>query len=195
MGSILSCVTLSAEPALRTDLPDNVTYLNHVSIFSDSEGLHAQRLASLEAISTPNWVWCDVDDPWRWPALNEATSLVLHGDETVVENYGSIVNMVKGVDWNAEKHLSSPRLLHKAICPTAATHALLDILPRGNYWTEHMLYWLLAAHCGSVYLPKVVTEWNCNKHGMNTKVGAAMRNSTLWLMKNRQSVLEQLRSI
>lgn len=197
MDSILSCVTLSAAPHTRADVPSGVTYVNHVSRFASVAELHEQRVLSINAVNTPNWVWCDDDDPWLWPALPAPSMRVLHGDEVVLDQCSGDTVTRAGRTWDAEMHLHTPLLMHKAVCPTAASKIVAGLLPMGNYWTDHMLYYLLAAWQGATYLPKIVTQWvrrGAGLHRFEDGLGVS-RNTVLWLMQNRTSVLAQLNTI
>lgn len=192
MDRILTCVTLSAVPTLRSDLPEEVVYKNAVSLITSSAELHSKRLNSLKELTTPNWVWCDDDDPWKWPKLTLAQTKVLHGDELVNERGVNIQTTEVGRDWTAEDHLCRPKMMHKAICPAAATLRLLPLLPEGEFYTEHLVYYLLAAHCGTTYKSEIVTQWNCARFGMHQKVTQAIHNTVVWLMQNQARVLGEL---
>lgn len=190
----LSCVTLSPRPESRGDLPPEVSYINHVSTFNNSAELHRQRLASLEAIQTPYWVWCDNDDGWRWPNDISLDNRVTYGYELKREVLGTINSVVEPSPWSANLHMAQPRMMHKAICSTRETKLLLPLLPQGEYYTEHMVYWILANACGTRYLPQVTTEWNVKTSGMHVLAERSIVNTCIWLLTNRYKILKEFAS-
>jgi hypothetical protein len=189
MAGLYSAVILSKEPITSNILlPKDTQVLNYVSTFENAEGLHKSRLASLEDIATPYFFWLDVDDPVPEKLVAPTKGLV-YGDYLANTCQGQI--LVKEVygDWVADFHKVKPLFIHKAICSTAKARAIAKLLPRGEYWTEWLLYYFLALKFGATYDPELKFIWNKQQSGMHGLVHKATQNSLLWILQNEKRIL------
>jgi hypothetical protein len=192
MAGLLTCVTLSAKPHTREDLPEGVEYYNHVSTITNMAELHRERLASLAGVKTPLFVWVDDDDPFVWNVPQSNFAGLQHGDEVVYTNNNQMSELMAYGAWDAETHLGTPLLIHKAICNTQQALRVASKLPQGDHYTEHLLYYLLAAWRGAENLSCVTTHWYKRQAGFHGVADQAQKNTVLWLMQNRNRVLGEL---
>lgn len=188
MTKIFTCVTLSKEP-IELKVPDNCLYVNQVQTFTNRQSLHTARLKSIRNVTTPYFFICDSDDPMP-EELIIPDKAIIYGDNYIVED--GIVRIVKTGEWNSDKHIRYPQLIHKPICNTAIAKKVVEILPEGNYYTDQILYYCLALIGGFTYNDKLVLKWNKHKTGYHTYQREGMMNSINWLLVN-QKRLELIR--
>ena len=182
----VSVVVLSRQP-VHIEAPWPV-----VSVVSDFGGrvdaLHAARLASLERVQTPYFCWVDDDDPLP-DALPVPASGLMYGVE---HRYaaGQLMRRVEPHAWSRSAHLASPTLIHKAVCATAPARELAARLPRGEYYTELLLYYGLAKHHGWEIDRRFAYHYNLSADGMSSRVSAAIgRSLALILALEKRGVL------
>lgn len=178
----ITCITLSSK-AMQRDIFSNMVYYNHVREFSDVVSLHNERLESIRSVKTPYFFYCDYDDPIPYIDI-ELNKAIIYGDN--IYKQFDVERIIKAKEWSINIHLSSPYLIHKAICNTELSNDLIDVLPRGEYWTELLLYFSLAKIGGYEYNNKLKIIWNKNPYGMHSNVRQAVMNSTLWLLNNER---------
>lgn len=193
MDSFLTCVTLSSLPTLRSDLPAGVALVHHESRFSDSAGLHAARLAALSKVETECFIFVDDDDPFVTPIMR--TEGIVYGAERITTDHGQISRIEPVQPWSIDMHKAYPFLIHRAVCNTKAAKSVCKLLPSGEYWTEHLLYFFLAAWKQPTEVEEVIYEWIPRPFGCNTKSYQAMKNSQMFILKNEQLILNTLRAL
>lgn len=177
---MFTCVTLSNKE-LHRDTPSNVVYYNHVREFSDTISLHTERLNAISKVKTPYFFFCDYDDPLP-EFIIKPNKAVLYGDNYF--NEFGVERIFNSKEWSREYHLQNPYAIHKAICNTNLSRKLSLILPRGEYWTEILLYYSLALIGGFEYNKELKMIWNKKNNGFHTKVNTNIANSVLWLLNN-----------
>jgi hypothetical protein len=193
MDSLLTLVVLSALPIPTPSLHIGCTWLNHVSTFHDAAGLHSARLQALGRVTTPAFIFVDDSDKFLGqPSLPAGLHL---GDEIIDSPSTSQLQVVSAAPYDAQSHISSPTLVHRAICNTAAAKKVAEYLPIGDYYTEWLLYYFIAAWRGAVLQPGSLYLWKKELGGMHTKVQQAIMNTQLWLMQNHKRVLKALQAI
>jgi hypothetical protein len=179
---MFTCITLSSEEMQR-NTPPNVVYYNHVRKFSDVCSLHNERLESIKNCKTEYFFFCDYDDPIP-DTLIAPKRAIVYGDNHYIEY--DVERFDKSSNWTELEHMTNPYLIHKAICNTEQTLKILSVIPRGEYWTELLLYYCLALSGSYEYNNNLKMIWNKKQTGMHKSVGKAINNSVLWLMNNQK---------
>jgi hypothetical protein len=166
----------------------------HISIFSGLEGLHQARIDSFEKVNTPYCMWVDDDDELpagslelfhRLIALMQARSYAIGYTDSIVRTDGKPDQLDAPGPHKLVKHYTSSNYLHKAVV-MRTTDALKQAraLPKGLYWTESMIYSVLARD-GAAYIPEVGYVWNKKEVGMHrhAQMGVAQRAALDWYLK------------
>lgn len=162
----VTAIVLSAQPD-ALEIP-GVSVLRSVGARSTAAQLHAARLDALEEVSTKWCFFLDDDDALPGDYLQVlAQCMAQAGARGVPMAYTDELVFEQGrepyrrcwYDYDRDRHRTSPMGLHHLVLMD--THRAREVarsLPRGNYWTEHMLYWALGAE-GAVYVPRVGYHW------------------------------------
>lgn len=192
---MFTAIVLSANP-VTLQLP-GVVVLPHVRTLRSMEQLHTARLDALARAQTRYCFFLDDDD-----ALPPDYALVLaecakqmaerrvplaYTDE-ILREAGQADVRRSWYDYDHDMHATAPMGIHHlAVMDTQRAQELARTLPRGNYWTEHMLYWALGAQ-GAVYVPLVGYIWNRNPNGFsrNPRALTAQAYTNRWIAQQRQ---------
>lgn len=185
MKNLFTCVTLSSTPIGRK-MPEGVLHLNHVSVFSEANELHKQRMLSIEEVQTPYFYFCDDTDD-QPNILIEPQKAIVYGDNHYKQY--SQPGVTKNGPWSAERHITRPDFIHKAICNTDLAQKICTLLPQGEYYTEALLYYTLALVGGWEYRSDLILNWNKRSEGMHNKVRKSKMNSMAWLNTNENMLL------
>lgn len=175
----LTVLTLAATPIDPWN--GNFTHVQHISSFDDAAGLHNARLDSIGRVETPYFSWVDADDPLPTFPDHVSAAVVYGPHERYV--HGGILTTDQPRSWARNTHLCSPLLIHKAVCSTAAVRDVLPRVPRGEYYTELVLYFLLAHLHSWEISPGFVARWESAAGAMHTKVRRAIGNSLQFLLR------------
>lgn len=169
-----TAIVLSAQP-VRIELP-GVQVLARVQVLKTPADLHAARLDALGAVSTPWCFFLDDDDELPLDYLDVLEECVSRADakgaamaytDEIQRETGRADVRRSWYDYDREKHRAGPMGLHHLVLMrTDAAQVVAARLPRGTYWTEHMLYWALGAG-GAVYVPRVGYVWNRGATGFS----------------------------
>jgi hypothetical protein len=181
---MFTCITLSSKEMQR-NTPSDVVYYNHVREFSDTASLHSERLNAITKVQTPYFFFCDYDDPIP-EILIKPNKGILYGDNYLKQN--NVEKVYKSSCWQNDKHLSNPYLIHKAICNTELSKKIAMILPKGEHWTEVLLYYSLALIGGYEYIPEFKIIWNKKNTGFHTSIAKNVANSVTWLLNNQRMI-------
>jgi hypothetical protein len=190
MDSVLTLVVLSRQSTGPCFMHEGCVLLNHISHFDNAQGLHAARMAALQQVATPAFIFVDDTDSFLGP-VSVPKGLCL-GDEWV-DFIDAPPLLAPQKHYNTERHFTSPTFIHRAICNTQAAKQVAAHLPQGEYYTEWLLYYFIAAWRGVVHPPGALYQWRKESGGMHTQVHQAMMNTQLWLMQNHKRVLAALR--
>jgi hypothetical protein len=171
---MFSAIVLSAH-AVTLQLP-GCTVLPRVQRLQSVAQLHGARLDALAHVRTPYCFFLDDDD--ALPAdyqdvLGEcvkrmrAKKVPMAYTDEILREPGKADVHRSWYDYDAEQHAISPMAIHHlVVMDSKVVRDLAADLPRGDYWTEHMLYWALAQK-GAVYVPRVGYIWNRNPSGFS----------------------------
>lgn len=191
MKYVLSCVTLSKEPKTWDHIVNDCHYYNHVSTITSLEELHSQRLKSLENIITPYFFFQDSDDPM--PDVVTLPSQGIAYGNLVIDNLDlGKKTVLNNQNWNAQWHLANPYAIRKAYCNTQHAKLICKHLPKGEYWTELLLYYFLAKLFGSTYDPIIEIIWRKQTIGFHTQAQVSVINSVMWIMNNEKFICQNI---
>lgn len=191
--SPFTAIVLSARP-VTLDIP-GVTVLPWVSTLRTPAELHSARLDALAQVKTP---WCFyLDDDDELPAdhldvLTAARDLALDRDVALVYTDEQVNDGIRShvrtcMEYDRDRHAGLPMLMHHLVLMrTDSATALAARLPRGDYWTEHMLYFALAREGGAKHLPRVGYVWNRSQAGFS-RMPQMMRAGVRSLMWCREA--------
>jgi len=177
-----TCLTLSKKPFQRELLPD-CAYINQVQTFTSKYTLHKARLDSIKKVTTPYFFVCDTDDPMPTELITPDKGII-YGDNYIVEN--GIERVIKTGEWTSRKHIYYPQFIHKPICNTEIAKEVINLLPDGDYYTDHILYYCLAQCGGFTYDERLVIKWNKFKTGQHKRKTSDILNSINWLLVNQK---------
>lgn len=186
-----TAIILSAHP-VTVEIP-GVVVLPSVQVLASPEALHSARLDALGRATTPYCFFLDDDDALPADYLDVLGECVremqgrgvpmAYTDELVIEAEKADVRR-SWYEYDSARHMNSPMGLHHlVVMDTAAVQALVQNLPRGNFWTEHMLYWALG-RAGAVYVPRIGYHWQRKPHGgfsRDPRTLAALLFSQRWI--------------
>lgn len=165
--------------------------VNHVSQFDSAAALHHARMAAIQKVTTPAFVF--VDDTDAFFGGSRVPEGLAYGGETIYAVAADTLEHVTPKAWSAAEHLYQPHLIHRAICNTAAAKKVLEYLPQGDYYTEWLLYYFVAANRGAEMVAGDFYHWAKETNGMHTQVSTAIGNTSLWLLQNHRRVLAELK--
>lgn len=165
----ITAIVLSARPVARS-IP-GVTVLPSVQKIASMTQLHDARLNVLHRVTTEFCFYLDDDDelPEDYLAvLHECASHDLpltYTNELV--RYRSKEHVRVMPPYDRGNHRSTPELVHHlALMRAGDAKKQAERLPRGDFWTEHMLYFALAEH-GAAHINRVGYIWNRSESGIS----------------------------
>lgn len=171
---MFTAIVLSAMP-VSLQLP-GITVLPRVQVLRDPAALHSARLDALAHVTTPYCFFLDDDDALPDDYLSVLGECVArmqeHGvpmaytDELLIEEGKQPVRRTC-YSYDNEFHVNAPMAVHHLVLmDTARAQAVAGTLARGNYWTEHMLYWALGRE-GAEYVKRIGYHWHRNPRGFS----------------------------
>lgn len=184
----LTALVLSPEPvAVPPSLPAGVCMLNHCERFTTTEGIHMARRRAMAKVFT-EWVfWLDSDDELPPDAASVLEQCIGAGrplaytDEIVIHPDGRR-QLRRSHAHNLAAHAVSPMLVHHlAVMRTEHALEALEVIPTGDVWIEHPLFWQMARR-GAAYIPRVGYHWHKGETGMHRAPGilAAQVRGARW---------------
>lgn len=195
--SLFTAIVLSAKP-VTLELP-GVQVLGCTQVLRSPAELHAARLDALAKVRTPYCFFLDDDDELpedylsvlddcRTKMLAQGAALA-YTDEILREasNSGPRDHRRVAYSYDSDLHAKRPMLLHHlVVMDSAKAQAAAARLPRGNFWTEHMLYWKLGLQ-GAAYVIRVGYIWNRNPKGFSRspQILAAQSFTMRWINQQR----------
>ncbi|KQV85427.1 hypothetical protein ASC87_06975 [Rhizobacter sp. Root1221] len=191
MGGIVSitALILSREPVTMM-LPAGVVALNHCETFTTTAGIHAARRRALARVRTEHVFFLDSDDSLPHDIADVLDECVAAGrplaytDELTVRP-GMAPLRSRPAPYDPVVHAGSPLMVHHlALMQTAAALSALRLIPSGDVWIEHPLYWQVAQG-GAAYVPRVGYHWHRRMNGMHRASGivAAQARGTAWCIR------------
>ena len=173
--SDFTAIVLSAR-SVTLDLP-GVVVLPWVSVLRDDTALHAARLDALASVKTQYCFFLDDDDelPENYlDILAEVAdrftqgAVMVYTDELVRDETQKTEYIRSTYEYNEERHRFGPMMLHHLVAMrTEVAQEVARTLPRGTYWTEHMLFYALGLRGPVRYVPKVGYIWNRGMTGFS----------------------------
>ena len=164
--SAITAIILSAKP-VALEIP-GVTVLPSVQVLASVEALHSARLDALARVATPYCFFLDDDDalPEDYQGVLKACmgQMAARGvpmayTDEIMREQGKADVRRSWYEYDNTLHARSPMGLHHlVVMDTAAAQTVARALPRGNFWTEHMLYWALG-RAGATYVPRTGYIW------------------------------------
>ena len=190
MDTGITCITLSKEPFVRTDIPGGFEYVNYVSDFKNSmAALHDSWLNAVMLVRTKGFIFVDSDDPFPVNVRLPKDKAILIGDEIILRF------LHNKSFYTEEDYINNPTAIHKAVCLTSPVHRLLPFIPKGTYLTEWMIYSCLIKLGGFEYDNSFVYTWNKQLgKGMHTKASCTGSLTKNWIKTEMPKVLEMLTS-
>ena len=195
--SLFTAIVLSAKPVTLV-LP-GVQVLGCTQVLRSPAELHAARLDVLAKVQTPYCFFLDDDDELSadyLSVLEECAgkmraqgAAMAYTDEILREDSTTGMRDHRRVaySYDSDLHAKRPMLVHHlVVMDSAKAQAAAKVLPRGNFWTEHMLYWTLGLQ-GAVYVIRVGYIWNRNPNGFSRspQILAAQAFSMRWINQQR----------
>ena len=197
----ITALILSREP-ITLALPDGVVALNHNETFNTTGGIHAARRRALAKVQTEHVFFMDSDDTLPTDAADVlaeclgANAALAYTDELVVKPNGEAIYRRAGI-YDPMVHAGSPMMVHHlALMRTEMALEALAVIPRGDVWIEHPLFWKVAQR-GAAYIPRVGYHWHRGRTGLHTAPGivAATARGMAWCVRQVGSEEFQRRAI
>lgn len=185
----ITALILSRAPVTMT-LPAGVVALNHCETFATTAGIHAARRRALARVRTDHVFFLDSDDslpPDIGDVLDECVAAgraLVYTDELIIRP-GEESLRSKPAPYDPVVHAGSPLMVHHlALMQTAAALSALRLIPSGDVWIEHPLYWQVAQG-GAAYVPRVGYHWHRRMTGMHRANGivAAQARGMAWCIR------------
>ncbi|WP_440111789.1 hypothetical protein [Acidovorax sp. BL-A-41-H1] len=185
-----TAIVLSAQP-VTLELP-GVVVLARVGVLNGPADLHRERLAAIDAVQTPYCFFLDDDDllPDDYlEVLAECERAMLHRGaalaytDEICREPGRADVRRSWYEYDRDRHRTAPLGLHHLVLMnTGKAKTVARDLPRGNFWTEHMLYWAMAED-GAAYVPRVGYVWQRGAHGFsrNPRLVTAQLMTRRWI--------------
>lgn len=198
--SLFTAIVLSAKPVTLV-LP-GVQVLGCKQVLRSPAELHAARLDALAKVRTPYCFFLDDDDSLPDDYLSvlgecvakmQAQGAALAFTKELVRVYqpGKLPERYEyessSAQYGSELHARTPMLVHHlAVMDTGKAQSAATDLPRGNFWTEHMLYWVLG-RSGAAYVHRIGYIWNRGPSGFSRdpRTLAAQAFSSRWVNQQR----------
>ena len=199
---VLTCIMLTPTACAPPPAPAGAQWLQHVSQFDRpspsgqvcrATALHNARLDALARVASPMCAFVDVGDQLLHVPTAVPTGL-LHGIEHIYSVPSQSLTVVPATPWTAARHATCAHLIHRAVCCTQTAQAVAQLLPRGLFYTEWLLYYFVAAWRGAQLTPAPLYRWQRQATGMHLQVNQAVGASALWLLQNQARVLATLRA-
>ncbi|MEG0052207.1 MAG: hypothetical protein RR715_02975 [Comamonas sp.] len=193
--SLFTAIVLSAKPVTLA-LP-GVQVLGCTQVLRSPAELHAARLDALAKVQTPYCFYLDDDDALPDDYLSvlqacrdkmQAKGTALAYTDEILREAGKEDVRRTTYDYDSDLHAVRPMLVHHlAVMDTAKAQTIAADLPRGNFWTEHMLYWALG-RLGATYVYRTGYIWNRNPRGFSRdpRILAAQVMSSRWIAMERR---------
>ena len=169
-----TAIVLSANP-VTLELP-GVRVLASVQTLASPADLHNARLDALARVTTPLCFFLDDDDELPDDYLDvlgecsdkmRSRGVPMAYTDEIQRETGKADVRRSWYEYDSKRHLNSPMGLHHLVLmDTTNAQAVAATLPRGNFWTEHMLYWALGRQ-GGVGVWRVGYIWNRNPKGFS----------------------------
>jgi hypothetical protein len=184
----VTAVVLSPDP-VAMQVPEGVAVLNHCERFDSTAGIGAARRRALARVRTPWVFFLDSDDELPDDAgdvLAEcvgAGAALVYTDELVLRE-GAPPQRRRSAPYCPALHAVSPLMVHHlAVMRTGAALAALEVVPAGELWLEHALFWQVARG-GAAYVPRVGYHWRPGG-GMHRARGivAAQARALSWCVR------------
>lgn len=185
----VSAVVLSAQP-VHMHL-DGVRVVPHVSSFEDAAGLLDARLAALRNVDTEWFFYLDDDDelPVGYAAALDrcmAVSTPLAYTHELIGLPGAR-QLRRSAPYSQDAHITDPMLLHHlVVCRTEAALRAAEVIPRGTYAVEPLLFFQVAKE-GATLVDEVGYIWNRKPGGLSyhPSLTRGMVWASLWAKENR----------
>jgi hypothetical protein len=171
--------------------PGLEVHVHRATIRSVADQQEARYQAALQ-VKTKHWFWLDDDDdlPSDYLSVLEdclalGTPLTYTGELIKSDSWGEVRPYVG--EYSQEAHYRNPMFVHHlALYETKTSHDAIRALPKGHFWPEMPLAWLVAKQ-GAGYVPRIGYIWNQRVgRGMHswssTQLG--MMRSKLWCKAN-----------
>lgn len=172
--SLFTAIVLSAKPVTLV-LP-GVQVLGCTQVLRSPAELHAARLDALAKVRTPYCFFLDDDDALPddyLSVLDECAAKMQQRRAAMAYTYeiqreaGKADVRRTTCDYDSDLHATRPMMVHHlVVMDTAKAQPVAAALPRGTYWTEHMLYWALG-RLGATSVYRVGYIWNRNPAGFS----------------------------
>lgn len=181
-----TAIVLSAHPI--THAYEGVITLPCMQRIASNTELHEVRLKALAKVKTPYCFFLDDDDelPTNYlevlDACVTANVAVAYTDELEVGPTSSDVRTAP--EYDLARHAREPMAIHHlALMNTAEAVRVANFLPRGEFWTEHLLYYFMAKAGGAKRIPQVGYHWHRSGTGFSAKPSTirAQLNSSDWI--------------
>ena len=162
------------------------------------EELHNARLNALAKVRTPYCFFLDDDDELpddylsvldECAARMQSEGMPMAYTDELLREPGKAEVRRSWYDYDSDKHAANPMGLHHlVVMDTARAQAMAATLPRGNFWTEHMLFWALG-RAGAAYVPRVGYIWNRSAAGFsrNPRALTAQAFTQRWIAQQRSA--------
>ena len=166
-----TAIVLSKNPVTLT-LP-GIVVLGSTQTIKSAGDLHAARLDALDQVRTPFCFYLDDDDALPADYLDVLAECVAAGadlaytNELVVRDGTSILSATQKYD--RALHLESALFIHHlALMRTGAAQAAARVIPRGDYWTEMLLYFQMAK-AGAAHVDRIGYHWQRGADGLSMR--------------------------
>lgn len=172
--SLFTAIVLSAKPVTLV-LP-GVQVLGCTQVLRSAADLHSARLDALAKVQTPYCFYLDDDDELpddylsvlaECEAKMRERGVPMAYTEEILREPGKSDVRRSWYEYDNDRHAVGPMALHHlVVMETVPAQEVARGLPRGNFWTEHMLYWALGRQ-GGVGIWRVGYIWNRNPKGFS----------------------------
>lgn len=152
-------------------------------IFGRAADVQAAWLDALELVETSHFFYLDDDDQLPDDHLAvldrclEQRAAIAYTDEMMGDQ------RLTRAPYSPDLHRRNPTLAHHLVlCDTEIAREVAAALPRGDYWPELQLFWMMARRGGAAYVPMIGYLWHPTPDGLTTKwwTVRGIVNSQIW---------------
>ena len=171
----ITAVIISSAAVLNKSWHGLEAVVQHLPFYKEPKDLHTARLEALLKVKTTHFFYLDDDDdlpPDYLSVLEDCLSTdkpISYTNEKIITPQGNVEVSTPGA-FSSEAYWKNPMLLHHLVlCNTKEALKVAETLPRGEYWTEFLLYWPLTQLAGAHYVPRIGYIWQRRLSGLSKR--------------------------
>lgn len=196
----ITCITLSKEPFVRSDIQD-IPYYNHVSTFLNARDQILQRRLALDSVKTKLAFFCDSDDPFPEHIPNTDKALLFGNfniiNKTSLDTSLKVYSCANLINKREDIDIIDLTKLHNPIFNVEKIKNVIDIfleyLPNNNnYASFTWIYYLMRFVYDFEYDPNFKAYWIKYESGVHTNYVRPTVSTRCLIMDIRDILIREL---